>query len=251
MLLRLLKVPPEPPAPFGDEQTVLVFRAAPAYYQYKLLLWMVGALFTLCSIAFGFAFIAVEVKVADFFHLPPGVRVFILVATIGGIALTLVGLGFSLVKLRLDYELRWYKMTDRSVRIREGVVALREMTMTFANIQNTSISQGPLQRLLGIADVKLETAGGGGGGAINEQQAAQQPHLNMHTAWFRGVDNAEFIRDLVRERMRMVKGAGLGDHDDEHDSPTPTDSVAIDPALVAALRAEAVALRQAAQRLVP
>lgn len=35
---------------------------------------------------------------------------------------------------RLDYELRWCIVTDRSLRIREGIASVRESTMTFANI---------------------------------------------------------------------------------------------------------------------
>jgi membrane protein YdbS with pleckstrin-like domain len=59
----------------------------------------------------------------------------------------------SYVTIRLDYEFRWYKTTHRSLRIREGVWLVREMTMTYANIQDISVSQGPLQRLFGIADL--------------------------------------------------------------------------------------------------
>ena len=39
-----------------------------------------------------------------------------------------------------------------------------ETTITFENIQNVTVQQGPLQRLFGIADVRVDTAGGGGGG---------------------------------------------------------------------------------------
>ena len=82
-----------------------------------------------------------------------------LLAFVGQAALTY----FS---LRLNYEMRWYKVTDRSLRIRAGVWNVHEMTMTFANVQNISITQGPLERLFGISDVRVETAGGGGGTAV-------------------------------------------------------------------------------------
>ena len=62
--------------------------------------------------------------------------------------------------LRLDYELRWYIVTDRAARLREGIVTLKEMTFTLANVQDIRLRQGPLQRLLGLADVELRTAGG-------------------------------------------------------------------------------------------
>jgi membrane protein YdbS with pleckstrin-like domain len=64
---------------------------------------------------------------------------------------------FRLAMVRLDFEKRWYVVTDRSFRVREGVVFVREMTVTFANIQNISISQGPIQRAVGIADLRVDT----------------------------------------------------------------------------------------------
>ena len=49
---------------------------------------------------------------------------------------------------------------------------VQEKTMTFSNVQNVSIRQGPMQRLFGIADLEVRTAGGGSssdGNAPNEQ----------------------------------------------------------------------------------
>ncbi len=62
---------------------------------------------------------------------------------------------------RLDVELHWYIVTDRSLRIRTGLVRLQETTMSFANLQQVEVKQGPLQRLLGLADVHVQSAGGG------------------------------------------------------------------------------------------
>jgi uncharacterized membrane protein YdbT with pleckstrin-like domain len=147
-----------------------------------------------------------------------------------------------LAVLRLNFEKRWYIVTDRSLRIREGVATVREMTVNFANIQNISISQGPLQRILGIGDLRVDTAGGGGGG--HGKQASQ----NLHTAWFRGIDNANDVRELIQQRLRVLKDSGLGDHE-ELNAPAPKASF---PALLAALHdvhTEAAALRLAASRL--
>ena len=36
----------------------------------------------------------------------------------------------------------------------------------------------------------------------------------MHTAWFRGVDNASAIRELIQARLRALKNSGLGDRDE-------------------------------------
>ena len=66
--------------------------------------------------------------------------------------------------------------------------------MTFANIQNLSVQQGPLQRLFGIADLRVRTAGGGEReGGANERGET----TNMHLGYFRGVSNAGEIRDLT------------------------------------------------------
>ncbi len=36
----------------------------------------------------------------------------------------------------------------------------------------------------------------------------------MHTAFFRGVDNANVIRELIQNRLRELKDSGLGDHEE-------------------------------------
>jgi hypothetical protein len=65
-----------------------------------------------------------------------------------------------------------------------------------------------IQRLFGIADVTVETAGGGGG-------SAQDPHAAQsaaaHRGLIEGVADAPRIRDLVLARLRRSQSAGLGD----------------------------------------
>lgn len=75
-------------------------------------------------------------------------------------------------KQRLDYEMRWNIVADRSLRVRAGIWDARELTMTFAHIQDIRISAGPPQRALGLADVKV-TSAGGGGGSEQEGEAGQ------------------------------------------------------------------------------
>ena len=119
---------------------------------------------------------------------------------------------------------------------------MREMTVTFANIQNVSITQGPIQRGLGLADLKVETAGGGSA-HTNQKQVGP----NLHVAWFRGIDNAEEVKQLIQQRLRALKDSGLGDHEEMRTThPAPAA-----PAFMDALRAvhgEARALREAVAR---
>ena len=80
--------------------------------------------------------------------------------------------------------------------------------MSFANIQQVVVAQGPIQRLLGLADVKVKSAGGGGG----------HPHQHgedMHSGLFHSVTNAAEIRDLILDRLRRFREAGLGDPDEK------------------------------------
>src|SRR5690606_2799937 len=85
---------------------------------------------------------------------------------------------FSLAVLRFDFDMRWYILSDRGLRIREGILTVREKTMTFANIQNIAIRQNPIQRLFGIYDVEVRSAGGGAGDAHGAaRSSADSPHL--------------------------------------------------------------------------
>jgi len=153
-----------------------------------------------------------------------------------GFAFALLQLPFTYALIRLDYEQRWYLVTDRSLRIRAGVWNVREMTLSFANIQQITLQQGPLQRLLGLADLVVTTAGGGA--PIAGQPG--QPSTPWHTGILRAVDNADEIRDLMQERLRQLKSAGTGDHDDAKDAlaavplPPPHGNVSHDNSLAAA-----------------
>jgi membrane protein YdbS with pleckstrin-like domain len=208
-LLRLLAVPPEPQPPGGDTGHARIFRAAPNYLRYKLVTWglkQLGALFGLLAATVAIYMASGEVDEPAF-----GIVMGIVEGVAWGIFL--LQLPVSLGITMLDYQLRWYILSDRALRVREGILSVREQTMTFANIQQVGIRQGPLQRLLGIADVHVTSAGGGSGGSQGEKQALGP---NMHEVYFRGVGNAPEIRDAIRRRAHLHRDAGLGDPDDDH-----------------------------------
>lgn len=252
-IISFLKLPPEPPAPFGEERSLRVFRASPQFFKYRLVTWGIGqafALIPLGSLAIGFI-----VGGAVAMQKEPGAALLIL-AGLAVVVFYVVQFFFSLAVLRLDYEMRWYKVTDRSLRIREGVWFVREMTMTFVNIQNIEISQGPIQRWLGISDLKVQTAGGGGAVAMQAEGGKHTYVFNMHVGFFRGVDNAPEILTLMQERLRRSRSGGLGDHDDaEEDRPAAAaPSAALPSSLIEAAKGmleEARAFRVATQKLAP
>lgn len=243
---RWLRIPPPPAVPAGTPGSVRRFQAAPGYFRYRVASWglkQIGALWGLIVGLTMVGFIPEELPFADVFGWLEMVRWI----EIAGIAAFVLQLPFSLFLVRLDYDNRWYLVTDRSLRIREGVVKVHEQTMSFANLQNLSIRQGPVQRLFGIADLQVRTAGGGGkGDSGNEPEGDAK---NLHLAFFRGVSNAEEIRDLLLAHLRRLKGSGLGDPDEVEPEPVPVPTQPSD-ALAAAreLLAEARALRSWAGR---
>lgn len=110
---------------------------------------------------------------------------------------------------RIDYELRWYVITDTSVTVREGAWTVREITASYQNVQNVRVVQGPLERLFGIANVQIDTAGSGGAHGKGE-------YATGHRCVIRGVRNAHDIRDGILNNLRLYRNAGLGDPDDTH-----------------------------------
>jgi membrane protein YdbS with pleckstrin-like domain len=148
-------------------------------------------------------------------RLPKPVLTLIWIVELAGILLYIVQLPVTFLLARMDYDLRWYMVTDRSLRIRHGVWKINESTMSFANIQQVVVSQGPLQRLLGLSDVKVQSAGGGGGAKEDEDAKDDDMHLGL----FHSVTNPDEIRDLILERLRRFRESGLGDPEEKSASP--------------------------------
>ena len=117
-------------------------------------------------------------------------------------------------------------MTERSLRIRRGMMVIHETTITFENVQNLKLRQGPLQRHFGIADLVVETAGSGG--AQGHEGRAGVDNRGV----IEGIDNAPEVRERILSRMRQSRTAGLGDEDPAA-APSPS---AWSPAQLQALR---------------
>jgi uncharacterized membrane protein YdbT with pleckstrin-like domain len=239
LTFRFAKVPPEPHPPAGSPGSIRTFRSAPNYWKYLLATW------ALKQTAGAFALFAwvsmTAVWRATAGGLVPGALHVLETIALGSF---LAQMPFSLAATRLNYEMRWYIVTDRSLRVREGIFSVREMTLTFANVQNIAIQQGPLQRLLGIADVVVRTAGGGSATGKHGHEGSGRG-ATMHTGTLRAVDNAEQVRDLILERLRRLRDAGLGDPDDrQHHAPIAGSGGSAD-----ALRAAARELLDAAHAL--
>lgn len=139
-----------------------------------------------------------------------GVGAIALVASLGALGWALAVLlllveavivGFTLVATRVDYELRHFLVGDRSLRVSEGAIVHREVTLSYANVQNLEVTQGPLERLFGFQNLTVTTAG-----------ADQTPGLeNSHSVTLVGLDDAEAVRTLILGMLHQAKDAGLGE----------------------------------------
>lgn len=207
LLEQVLRVPPAPGPPAGTHESIRVFRGARGLYHYQLLKWGLKQAMTAVGLVVGWAILDV---IPDFPY-----KWLLDIVELLAIVAFVAALPFTYLMVHLAYQLRWYLVTDRSLRIREGLLNVSEKTMSFANIQNISVRQGPIQRLLGIADVEVRTAGGGGGSSQGHDGGGS----NMHLGYFRGVDNAEEIRDAILTRVRQLRDSGLGDPDHVDELP--------------------------------
>ncbi len=202
LLLRVFQVEEQPEPPPGSPESLRAFRASPRFFRYSLLRWglgQTGALLGLIASTIGFEFI----------EFGPWSR-FTAAAAPLLIVLFFVQLPASYFVLRLGYEMRWYMVSDRALRIRYGIYSVREQTMTVVNIQNMAVKRGPLQRLFGIADLEIRTASGAG--SDDDDEALSRGLL-------RGLDEAEQVRDLLLASLRRSRDAGLGDPDDRSTMP--------------------------------
>ena len=240
-LLRVLRLAERPEPPPGSEPTLVVFRASRRLLQLHTVGWALRQALALLGILISFAFLAAfesgqperwmeawmravippegyEIQ-RRIFEWSRGWWRWARLLEWVALGLFAVNVWWTWQLLRLDWEARWYMVSDESLRIREGLFRTHERTMTVANIQNLAIRRGPLQKLLGIADVEVQTAGGGAAG--KSAGKGQPGQGDLHVGRFRGIDDAEALRDRIQAAMRRHRGSGLGDPDERHEAPAP------------------------------
>jgi membrane protein YdbS with pleckstrin-like domain len=231
-LLGVLNVPEAPSPPDGSPDSIRVFRAGRNYYLWSLIMWGLGALLAGGLVLGASLPLAVAIaRGSEWARIAAGAVLLLLWMAY------LTGAGVTLVSCRLNYGLRWYIVTDRSLRIRSGIFAMSELTMTYSNIQEIRVASGPLQQLLGIADVEVQAAGGGGDGKHGG---------SGHVGRFSGVAHATDIRDLIVDRLRQYRDSGLGEAMPVTTSP-PASDLAAGKAVLDAARALRVALESGGQ----
>jgi membrane protein YdbS with pleckstrin-like domain len=201
LALRVMKAPTKPPAPpAGTHDQIEVYRASPSFLTYRLLgFWLIFSANWL--LLWGFLFGGVLSR-------ETGLVIFALVL----MPVLAVIQFFVYFSVRIDYDMRYYIVTDRSLRVREGAFIVKEKTISYANVQNLRVVQGPLLRLFGIWHLKVDTAGGGA------SQAKGEGGTNIHRVQMAGIERAHEVRDLILGHLKQRGvSAGLGDLDDRDD----------------------------------
>src|SRR5688572_7181594 len=131
----------------------------------------------------------------------------------------LTGPGFLVLMplLFFRYETMRFRFDAEGIHMRWGILFRKQVNLTYARIQDIHLTSGVIQRWLGLADVKIQTASGSSGAEMTLE----------------GLLEFEAIRDFLYTRMRGYR--------DLHRGPeTSADVVAGDDAQAAALLREAI-----------
>src|SRR5436190_12843374 len=115
---KILRIPPEPEPPPGDEATARTFRAAPAYLRLLLIVWGISnvaiVFFVTMSMGIGLVVALVETRQQPGAGLIAAFLALVLLMIVVALVFQAV---FRYAVIRLEYEKRWYVVTDRSLRI--------------------------------------------------------------------------------------------------------------------------------------
>lgn len=103
--------------------------------------------------------------------------------------LTLPGVVIALPLLYFRYHTLRYKFDDEGISMRWGILFRRQINLTYARIQDIHLTSGVLQRWLGLADIKIQTASG-----------SAQAEMTIE-----GLLEFEAIRDFLYARMRGIR----------------------------------------------
>jgi len=110
-------------------------------------------------------------------------------------------IGLALVTTRVDFELRHYLVGDRSLRVAQGAWKREEVTLSYANVQNLEVTQGPLERLFGFKSLIISTAG------ADTTPGAE----NSHLVTLVGLEHADELRELILGMLKQQRDSGLGE----------------------------------------
>jgi uncharacterized membrane protein YdbT with pleckstrin-like domain len=108
--------------------------------------------------------------------------------------LTFVAFPVTLIALYIKFRTLAYRFDDEGVWRRQGLLWRREVNVAYRRIQDIHLTNGFIQRWLGLATVSIQTAAG-----------SATPEITIE-----GVLEAEALRDYLYTKMRGVRDAARG-----------------------------------------
>lgn len=108
----------------------------------------------------------------------------------------LTGPGFVILMplLFFRYETMRFRFDSEGIQMRWGILFRKQVSLTYARIQDIHLTSGLIQRWLGLADVKIQTASGSAGAEMTLE----------------GLLEFEAIRDFLYTRMRGYRDGSTG-----------------------------------------
>jgi uncharacterized membrane protein YdbT with pleckstrin-like domain len=248
-LFRFLRLTLEPPAPIADARLEQVLQPGHRAHQLHLLKWagaqlsaLVGVVVVLTAFDFtqwlprSLSFIEVFFQWADFINfLPDEWRWVGVILALGGF---LVQLPLSFLSLWAKRRTLWYVVTNQGVQLRHGLWTTHETSLRFANIQQVTLKQGPLQRVLGLVDIVLSTAGQRSSGDDDDDEERKS------RGQLRDLDSGSAQRLLTEIRQRLPSSADGAPP--PHSAAAQTSAQAVEAAQL--LLSEARTLRQSLEQ---
>ncbi len=153
---------------------------APWYFFFRSLIQLIGPVFLLGL------WITLIAK-----NMAAGTTIVLLGPVLGAI--------IAYVWAKLTYDNYRYELRDDGFRKEHGVIWKKYVTIPYQRIQNVDIHRGLLARLLGLSDIKIQTAGGISTGSYGATAEGYLPGLSPQ--------KAEEVRDELVRRSQV--GAGV------------------------------------------
>jgi putative membrane protein len=117
------------------------------------------------------------------------------------VILTFVGV-FGLIARFLDWQRRWFSFDGEVFRVDSGVLSRNHRSLDVARIQQVEIQRGPIQRLLGLAVLRVETAG-----------SSSEPEVDLRVL---PESDAVALRAAVRVSKARLAAGPAADVDPDH-----------------------------------
>jgi membrane protein YdbS with pleckstrin-like domain len=133
---------------------------------------------------------------------PQDFSAFVVTAIISALILAvLIFIGYWIPKY---YDTMLYRLTGNEIVWRRGVWFKNTGIVPFNRITNIDIVQGPISRMLGIASLKIQTAG------------YSAPSGGSAEIRIDGIEQFEELRDLIMESVRGKKPVAVETYEEEN-----------------------------------